>query len=187
MVYLEGVADPQLIQDAKKRLEKIEIDGILESGYIEELIEDHPNSPFPQMHYSERPDTVVANLLEGRFTIMVDGTPFALIAPVTLWQMLQASEDYYERFFITNLIRWIRFLFVAIALFLPALYIAITTFHQDMLPTTLILSIAGAREAIPFPALIEALIMELSFEALRKRESGCPRRWGKRSVSSVPS
>lgn len=178
LTYLEGLADPHLIQDAKKRLEKIEIDGILESGYIEELIEDHPNSPFPQMHYSERPDTVAANLLEGRFSILVDGTPFALIAPVTMWQMLQASEDYYERFFITNLVRWIRFLFVAIAMFLPALYIAITTFHQDMLPTTLILSIAGAREAIPFPALIEALIMELSFEALREAGVRLPKTVG---------
>ncbi|MBB6019875.1 spore germination protein KA [Paenibacillus sp. JGP012] len=178
LIYLEGIADPKMIQDAKKRLEKIEIDGILESGYIEELIEDHPYSPFPQMHYSERPDTVAGNLLEGRFSIMVDGTPFALIAPVTMWQMLQASEDYYERFFISNLIRWIRFLFVAIALFLPALYIAITTYHQDMLPTTLILSIAGAREAIPFPALIEALIMELSFEALREAGVRLPKTVG---------
>lgn len=104
-----------------------------------------------------------------------------------MWQMLQASEDYYERFFISNLLRWIRFLFVAIALFLPALYIAITTFHQDMLPTTLILSIAGAREAIPFPALVEALIMELSFEALREAGSGYPRQWVRLSVSSVHS
>lgn len=183
LTYLEGIADPKLIKDVKERLNKIKIDGILESGYIEELIEDHPFSPFPQMHYTERPDTVAGNLLEGRFAIFVDGTPFALIAPVTMWQMLQASEDYYERFFISNLIRWIRFLFVAIALFLPALYIAITTFHQDMLPTTLILSIAAAREAIPFPALVEALIMELSFEALREAGSGCPKRWDRPSAS----
>lgn len=178
LTYLEGIADPKLIKDVKERLNKIKIDGILESGYIEELIEDHPYSPFPQMHYTERPDTVAGNLLEGRFAIFVDGTPFALIAPVTMWQMLQASEDYYERFFISNLIRWIRFLFVAIALFLPALYIAITTFHQDMLPTTLILSIAAAREAIPFPALVEALIMELSFEALREAGVRLPKTVG---------
>jgi spore germination protein KA len=178
LTYIDDIADPKLIKDVKKRLNKIKIDGILETGYIEELIEDHPYSPFPQMHYTERPDTVAGNLLEGRFAIFVDGSPFALIAPVTMWQMLQASEDYYERFFISNLVRWIRFLFVAIALFLPALYIAITTFHQDMLPTTLILSIAGAREAIPFPALVEALIMELSFEALREAGVRLPKTVG---------
>ncbi|MET3939491.1 spore germination protein [Paenibacillus sp. PvP094] len=178
LTYLDDIVDEKLIKDVKKRLNKIKIDGILETGYIEELIEDHPYSPFPQMHYTERPDTVVGNLLEGRFAILVDGSPFALIGPVTMWQMLQASEDYYERFFITNLVRWIRFLFVAIALFLPALYIAITTFHQDMLPTTLILSIAGAREAIPFPALVEALIMELSFEALREAGVRLPKTVG---------
>lgn len=178
LTYISDIADPKLIKDVKKRLNKIKIDGILESGYIEELIEDHPYSPFPQMHYTERPDTVAGNLLEGRFAIFVDGSPFVLIAPVTMWQMLQASEDYYERFFISNLVRWIRFLFVAIALFLPALYIAITTFHQDMLPTTLILSIAGAREAIPFPALVEALIMELSFEALREAGVRLPKTVG---------
>lgn len=108
IAYIENIAEEHLINDVKQRLEAIDIDGILETGYIEEWIEDNPSSPFPQMQYTERPDTVAAQLLEGRVAIFVDGTPFALIAPVTLWQMLQASEDYYERFFISNMIRWIR-------------------------------------------------------------------------------
>lgn len=98
LTYIEGIIDPKLVEDVKKRLSDIKIDGVLETGYIEELIEDHPFSPFPQMEYTERPDTVTAQLLEGRFAIFVDGTPFALIGPVTMWQMMQASEDYYERF-----------------------------------------------------------------------------------------
>lgn len=176
--YIEGIIDPKLVNDVKKRLSDIKIDGVLDTGYIEELIEDHPFSPFPQMEYTERPDTVTAELLEGRFAILVDGTPFALIGPATMWMMMQASEDYYERFFISNMIRWIRFLFLILALFLPALYVAITTYHQDMLPTTLILSIAAARESIPFPALVEALMMEISFEALREAGIRLPKTVG---------
>lgn len=178
LAYIEGLAEENLIADVKERLGNIDIDGILESGYIEEWIEDNPSSPFPQMQYSERPDSVAAQLLEGRVAILVDGTPFVLIAPVTLWQLLQASEDYYERFFISNMIRWIRFFFLFLALFLPSLYIAVTTFHQDMLPSTLILSIAASREAIPFPALVEAFIMEISFEALREAGIRLPKTVG---------
>ncbi|MDQ0048783.1 spore germination protein KA [Paenibacillus polymyxa] len=178
ITYVEGIIDPKLVEDVKKRLSDIKIDGVLETGYIEELIEDHPFSPFPQMQYTERPDTVTAQLLEGRFAIFVDGTPFALIGPVTMWQMMQASEDYYERFFISNMVRGIRFLFLVMALFLPALYVAVTTYHHDMLPTTLILSIAAARESIPFPALVEALMMEISFEALREAGIRLPKTVG---------
>ncbi|WP_442953649.1 spore germination protein [Paenibacillus sp. USDA918EY] len=176
--YIEGLADPKMVNDVKNRLKDIKIDGVLESGYVEEMIEDHPYSPFPQMMYTERPDSVAAQLLEGRCAIFVDGTPLVLIAPITFFQMMQANEDYYERFFITNFIRWIRYIFLFIALFLPSLYIAVTTFHQDMLPTTLLLSIAAAREAIPFPALVEALMMEISFEALREAGIRLPKTVG---------
>ncbi|MGF7048909.1 spore germination protein KA [Paenibacillus sp. DS2015] len=178
LTYIDGLIDPKRLRDIKKRLKDIKIDGVLESGYIEELIEDHPYSPFPQVQYTERPDTIAAQLLEGRFAILVDGTPFALIGPVTIWQLMQASEDYYERFFISNFVRFLRYLFLLIAIFLPGLYIAVTTFHQDMLPSTLILSVAAAREAIPFPALIEALMMEIAFEALREAGIRLPKTVG---------
>lgn len=178
LAYMEGIADPQVIEEARNRLKSIRIDAVLESGYIEELIEDDPHSPFPQLQYTERPDSVAAQILEGRFAIFVDGTPFVLTAPITLWQMLQASEDYYERFFIGTAIRWLRMVFVGIALFTPALYIAISTFHQDMLPTTLMLSVAASRESIPFPAIVEAMIMEVSFEALREAGVRLPKTVG---------
>jgi len=178
LAYIDGVADRKIVQEAKRRIEAIEINSVLESGYIEELIEDHPNSPFPQLQYTERPDTVAGQLLEGRFAILVDGTPFVMIGPITVWQLLQASEDYYERYYISNLIRWLRFGFALIALYLPALYVAVVTFHPDMLPTTLLLSVAAAREAIPFPALVEMLIMEVSFEALREAGIRLPKTVG---------
>jgi spore germination protein len=178
LAYMEGMADPAVINEVQQRLERIRIDGILESGYIEELIEDSPFSPFPQLQYSERPDSVASQLLEGKFAIFVDGTPFVLSGPVVFAQFLQASEDYYERYMISNLIRWLRLIFLFLALFLPALYVATTTFHQDMLPTNLLLSIASARESIPFPALVEALIMEIAFEALREAGIRLPKTVG---------
>ena len=178
LTYLEGLADPTVVDEVRRRLESVKIDGILESAYIEELIEDAPYSPFPQFQYTERPDTVAANLLEGRIAIFVDGTPFVLMAPITYWQMLQASEDYYERFFIGSMLRWLRLLFLFLALYMPSLYIAVTTYHPDMLPTSLMLSVSAARETIPFPAIVEALIMEIAFEALREAGVRLPKTIG---------
>ena len=116
---------------------------MLESGYIEEFIEDFPYSPFPQVHSTERPDVVAAGLLEGKVAILVDTTPFALIVPMTFWAGMQASEDYYIRWPVATFVRWIRFIFIFIAIFAPPLYVAITTFHQEMIPTNLVLSIAS--------------------------------------------
>ncbi|GLX68867.1 spore germination protein [Paenibacillus glycanilyticus] len=168
LAYMAGIVNPKLLEEAEKRISRIHIDGVLESGYIEEFIQDQGYSPFPQVQTTERPDTVAAGLLEGRIAIMVDGTPFALLAPFGFWQWLQASEDYYERFMATTLLRWLRLGSLFVALLAPAIYIAVSTFHPEMIPTNLLLSIAASREAIPFPAVVEALIMELSFEALRE-------------------
>nr|WP_263326771.1 spore germination protein [Neobacillus sp. Marseille-Q6967] len=168
VVYIEGLAAPELVDEVLERLNRIKTDGILESGYIEEFIEDDTWSLFPQIQNTERPDTVAANLLEGRVAIIVDGTPFVLILPATFWQFLQASEDYYNRFHISIFLRLLRMIFVFIALALPSLYIAATTYHQEMIPTNLLFSLAASREAIPFPAFVEAMIMEISFEALRE-------------------
>ncbi|MFC5647878.1 spore germination protein [Paenibacillus solisilvae] len=178
IVYMEGIANPSLITEVQERIERIDIDGILESGYIEGLIEDNPFSPFPQIQATERPDVVSASLLEGRVSILVDGTPFALIAPATLFNLLQSPEDYYQRFVIGSLIRWLRYFFFVISLVLPSLYVAILTFHQEMVPTSLLLSIAKSREDIPFPALVEALLMEVSFEALREAGVRLPKQVG---------
>ncbi|HZG80859.1 MAG TPA: spore germination protein, partial [Brevibacillus sp.] len=178
VAFLDGVANSELVDEVTHRISRIEIDAVLESGYIESLIQDNENSPFPQVMYSERPDTVAAALLEGRVAIFVDGSPMVLLVPTTFWMMLQASEDYYERFQMATVVRWLRYLFLLISLMTPALYVAVTTFHQHMLPTTLLLSIAAAREAIPFPAIVEALIMEIAFEALREAGVRLPKTVG---------
>lgn len=176
--YLENIADPDLVDEVVQRIKKIDVDIILESGYIEEFIQDSYLSPFPQVQYSERPDTVAAALGQGRIAIIVDGTPMVLIVPFVLWQIIKSNEDYYERFQIMTLIRWLRYIFLVLSLTAPALYVAITTFHQDMLPTSLMLSIAAARESIPFPAVVEALIMEVIFEALREAGIRLPKAVG---------
>lgn len=176
--YIEGLVDQTLITEIENRLKRIDIDGVLESGYIEQFIEDNPFSPFPQVIYSERPDVICGNLLEGRMALMIDGTPFALIAPISFFSLFQSQEDYYERFWIGTFIRFLRFLFLGVSLFLPSIYVAITTFHQEMLPTALMLSIASSREGVPFPAIVEAFMMELAFEALREAGLRLPKQIG---------
>lgn len=178
LCYIEGIADPAILQEARNRLGRIQIDGVLDSGYLQELIEDNPYSPFPQIQETERPDVVVASLLEGKFALLVDGSPFALVAPINLWSSLQAAEDYYGRYMIVAFLRFLRYVFLNFALILPSLYVAVTTFHQEMLPTKLLFSVAAAREATPLPAVMEALIMELSFEALREAGIRLPKSIG---------
>lgn len=166
--YIEGICQEKLVQEVRTRISRIEIDGVLGSSYIEEFIEDNPFSPFPQVQYTERPDTLCAALLEGRVAILVDGTPIPIMVPVTLYMLLQSAEDYYQRFIAATWIRWIRYLFLLISFLLPSVYIAVTTFHPEMLPPNLLVAVAAARENVPFPAIIEAFIMELTFEALRE-------------------
>ncbi|CAH1207392.1 Spore germination protein B1 [Paenibacillus auburnensis] len=178
IAYIEGLAEENLVEEVTTRLKRIRIDGILESGYIEELIEDMPFSPFPQLMSTERPDVACANLLEGRVAILVEGTPFVLIAPITLFSLLQSPEDYYQRFWVSTAMRWLRYLFTLISLLLPSLYVAILTFHQEMVPGALLISMAASREAVPFPAFVEALMMEVTFEALREAGVRLPKQIG---------
>lgn len=184
VMYLKDIASPSLVAEVKTRLQRIDIDGVLDTGMLEEFIEDQPSSPFPQIINTERPDRVASGLLEGKVAIMCDGSPFALMAPVTFWTFMHAGEDYYERFWISTFLLWIRYLFLLLALVGPSLYVAVTTFHQEMLPTTLLLSVAAAREGIPFPALVEVFLMELFFEALREAGVRLPRQVGQ-AVSIV--
>lgn len=160
--------EPDLVKEVRKRIETINLDDVAESGYIEQLIEDNYLSPFTQVQSTERPDRVVAALLEGRVAILLDGTPFALIVPVTFNMLLQSPEDYYERWLPSSLIRLLRYFAAGITLFGPSLYIAFVSFHQGLIPTKLALSMMGTRQGVPFPALIEALIMEVAIEILRE-------------------
>jgi len=184
IAYIEGIVNVKLVTEVKSRLERIRVDAVLESGYVEELIEDNPWSPFPTVNHTERPDRAAAMLLEGRVAILVDGTPFVLTVPNLFVEYLQVPEDYYERFLFASAVRTLRFLSMIISLTLPSLYIAVLSFHHELLPTPLLLSIAAQHEAVPFPVFVEVLLMELSFEILREAGLRLPRPLGQ-AVSIV--
>ena len=175
IVYLEGIANDNIIAEVHRRLDNLkDVDSILDASCIEQYIEDAPFSIFPQMQYTERPDKVAASLLEGRIALIVDGSPEVLLLPLMFVQLLQSPEDYYNRIAPGTFMRWIRYMGLLIAITFPSLYVAITSYHPEMLPLNLLLSIAAAREGVPFPAFVEALIMELAFELLREASIRLP-------------
>jgi spore germination protein KA len=178
LMYIHGIANDQVVEEVRRRINKIDIDSILESGYVEQLIEDQTMTPFPTIFNTERPDVVAGNLFEGRIAIFVDGTPFVLIAPALFIQFFQSAEDYYARFDIATSIRLLRILMFTISLIAPATFVAVTTFHQEMVPTMLIVAIAAQRESVPFPAFVEALLMEITFEILREAGIRLPKAIG---------
>lgn len=186
IVYLEGTVKEGLVEEVKERLKKIKIDAVLESGYIEELIKDSPWSPFTTMQNTERPDKVAAGILEGRVAIFVDNTPFVLIVPSYFWEFFQASDDYYSGFLAGSFFRSIRFIAFIISLVVPSFYVMLISFHQEMIPTELALTIASGREVIPFPVLLEALLMEIVFELMREAGLRMPKPVGQ-AVSIVGS
>lgn len=175
LLYLSGVADPKVVETVKYRIGGLDVDSILESGYIEEYIEDAPFSPFATVGYSEKPDVVAARVLEGRVAVVVDGTPFVLTAPMLFIESFQTAEDYYARPLYASMVRILRFVSYFISVFAPAIYIALTAFHQEMIPTTLLFTIANALEGTPFPVFVEALIMIFAFEILREAGVRLPR------------
>ncbi|MBA4547510.1 spore germination protein [Thermoactinomyces intermedius] len=174
VLYIEEISEKQIVQEVEERIKRIKIDGILEAGYIEEMIQDQMWTPFPLLQNTERPDTVVSHLLEGKVAVMVDGAPQALIAPAVFSQFYNSPEDYYERYLISTFLRFIRLLSLFIALLLPALYIAFISFHPEMIPSDLMLAMAAGRATVPFSAIVEALIMEISVEILREASIRLP-------------
>ena len=175
IAYIKGVANPRLIEEIRRRLKRIDTDSILESGYIEQFIEDAPFSIFPTIANSEKPDTVAAKLLEGRAAILVDGTPFVLTAPMVFIESFQSAEDYYSRPYFASLLRMLRFISFFISMLAPATYVALTTFHQELIPTPLLFTMVAAHEGVPFPAVVEAGIMMVTFEILREAGVRLPR------------
>lgn len=168
VAYMDNMVDRGVLKEVKRRLDAIDTDGILDSGYIEQFIEDNWLSPFPQVQNTERPDKAAAALLEGRVAIICDNTPFVLLVPATLNILFQSSEDYYDRWLIASAIRVLRYIAASVSLLFPAIYIAITSYHPGLIPTHLALHIAGTRAGVPFPAFIEAFIMEATLELLRE-------------------
>ncbi|WP_209121598.1 spore germination protein [Alkalihalobacillus sp. BA299] len=173
--YIEGIADAKIVDEVKQRLQRIETETILESGYIEQFIEDHPYSIFPTVGNSEKPDKVAAKILEGRVAIFCDGTPFVLTVPHLFIETLQVGEDYYSRPYMASFIRLLRVFALFVTIVTPALFVAVSTFHQEMVPTLLLITMAAAEEKVPFPVFIEAMLMIIAFELLREAGVRMPR------------
>ena len=168
VIYLNDVANPDIVREVHKRLEQIKIDGILESGYIAELISDRRLTLFPLVQETERPDKVAAALLEGRVAIMVDRSPFNIIVPVTSNEFYQTQEDFYFNWFIATMLKLIRGLGTIIAVTLPGFYLAMITINPELLPPSVVQLEAASRVQVPFPTVLEMLITFFAFEVLRE-------------------
>ncbi|MDR3148734.1 MAG: spore germination protein [Oscillospiraceae bacterium] len=178
LCWIDSIASPDLINEVRRRLDNIDVDAILGSGYVEEFIEDEPVTPFQTVGYTEKPDVIAGKLLEGRCALIVDGTPFALTMPFLFVENFQSPEDYAIRPLAASFLRIIRIISFFITLALPALYVALVDFHPELIPTTLLYSIASASEGTPFPAPLETAVMLFVFEILREAGIRLPKPTG---------
>lgn len=176
--HIEGQIKSEIVDEVVQRLKTIDIDFAPDSGFIEQWIEDSNLSPFPQILDTERPDRVAYNLLKGKVGIIVEGSPFALLMPITIGDSLKTIEDYNQRWFISTSLRILRIISFYMTLFLPALYVALVSYHPELIPTQLLFSIAASREGVPFPSLIEALLIALFYEILQEAGTRLPRKIG---------
>jgi len=184
VAYLEGLANPKIVQEVRRRLNRISIDGILESSYIEELIQDDPATFFPLVRATEYPDRVAAGLLDGKVAIMSDVTPFALIVPTSFVSMMHAAEDHFERPAVTTAVRFVRAICLLVAMYGSAFYVAATSFHIEIIPLPLLERLVQQKLGVPFGSMTEALLLEVAFEILREAGVRLPRPIGQ-AVSIV--
>lgn len=184
VAYIRTIADPSLVEEVRQRLSGIDTDGILDSGYIEQYISDGGSPFFSTIASSEKPDAVAGKLLEGRVAILVDGSPYVLTVPTFFIENFQTTEDYYIAPLYATLLRIVRFTAFMISLLALPLYVALTTFHQELIPTELLLSMSAAEGNTPFPAVIEGFLMIVVFEILKEAGIRLPRPAGQ-AVSMV--
>ncbi|MEA4973885.1 MAG: spore germination protein [Candidatus Metalachnospira sp.] len=168
VMYMEGIVRNDVLNTVKQRLKNIDVDAIIDAGYIEQMTERKWWSPFPQVQMTERPDKAAAALFEGRIVVVVDNSPMVLMLPTTLNTFFQAAEDYYDRWEIMSFVRIIRYIAAFIAISLPGLYVAMTLYNPNLLPVELVLKIAGSRIDVPLSTATEMIVMEIAFELLRE-------------------
>ena len=178
MTYLDGVVNPEFVQVAKERIEALDISCITDSSQLMQLIEDHSWTIFPRLIETERPDKVVATIVQGGVVILVDNTPFQILAPSYFVMNFQTTDDYYNRPIIATITRLLRYLAFLIVILVPGLYVAVSTYHQEMIPTVLLITIINQRSANPFPTVVETLIIMLLFEILREASVRKPKAIG---------
>lgn len=168
VMYLEDVVQPDFVKEMEDRLLQIDVDAILNTGELAEFIEDHPISLFPQLIMTERPDSAAAHILQGRIVVVVDHSPSVIVAPVTFSAFFQSVDDYSNRWIIATFLRLLRYLALFTTISLSAVYISIVSFHYEVLPLDLLISIGESRAKVPFPPIVEAFLMELALEMLRE-------------------
>lgn len=168
VVYLQDLINPSILEEVRRRISSIKTDFLVSSGMLEQFIEDSPYSIIPTTLSTERPDRTASHLVEGKAAILMDGAPFAIVVPVTLNEIMHSPEDAALKWQYATSLRFIRFFAFAFAALLPGLYLALTTFHREMIPTDLLIAIAEAKENVPFPTLVEVILMELGFELIRE-------------------
>ena len=184
LIYMDGIANKSIVDEINKRLSSVNIDGIVSLGIIESCLRTNKYSLFPQALYTERTDKFCANILEGRAGIIADGFPLAIIVPVDINSFLQAPEDYAQNYFYSSMYRLMRYISTVIYLILPAFYVSITMFHQEMIPTKLAVAIIQSKEGVPFPSYIEVILMLGAFEVLLEAGMRLPKSVGQ-AVSIV--
>lgn len=172
--YLDNIVNHQILDELYRRLSKVNLDGIMASGYLVEFLSDNPYTPLKTVGSTERPDIVAAKLLEGRIAIVVDGTPVVLTIPHLFIEYFQANEDYYINFYFSSISRLIRIVGFGISVAIPAIYLALVTFQQELIPTELLLSISAARSGVPFPTIVEVVVQLLVFEIIREAGTRMP-------------
>ena len=166
--YMNNIANSNLVSEVKYRINNIDVDYVISSGNLEQLIQDNSRIAFPQMIATERPDKAVYHLLEGRVVVLVNGSPYCLIMPGVFFDFLSSPEDFNLKHQYSNLLRIIRFIATFITLLLPGIYVAIMNYHTELVPTALLFTIAESRNSVPFPVIFEILLMEFSFELIRE-------------------
>lgn len=184
ITYLSHIANEKIVAELKERINKIDADSVLTTHFIKEYITDAPFSGFPAIFSTERPDVLITNILEGRIGLLVDGTPITLSLPAVFFEFLESNEDFYLPFIVANIYRWVRYLSFVLTLTLPGIYIAITEYHQELIPTSLLVTIVKARSGVPYPAILECIVMLFAYEILREAGTRMPRAVGQ-SMSIV--
>ncbi|GGI44335.1 spore germination protein [Paenibacillus marchantiophytorum] len=168
LLYLADVANPEVLQEFEDRIARLNVDTVINTGELAEYIEDNPYSPFPQFILTERPDAAASQILQGRIVAVLDRSPSVLVGPVTFTSFFQSVDDYSTRWSIATFIRLLRVFAFFIATFLPAFYIAVISYHFEIIPIKLLLTIGEFRGRVPFPPFVEAVIMEITLEMMRE-------------------
>ncbi|WP_077618886.1 spore germination protein [Bacillus sinesaloumensis] len=168
ILYIKDLANDKMIQNVKERVSALDVDAIQNLTLLEQYIEERPKSIFPSILHTERPDRVSSFLEDGYIALLMNNAPAALILPATFWSFIHNPEDHYLRFIYGNFIRILRVFSLFITVFASAIYVSITNYHSEMVPTDLLLAISATREKVPFPSLIEILMMEIAFELIRE-------------------